>query len=161
MQIQKKLVAKLKMNYTLRVLLFTDSKTEATRMVDTLTEEQQKTYKKYLTRKYPKHRQFWAGRLDVSMGSDEFFAGVKDKLVIRGARGREWRELHRICMTDATFKKREQTAHGYLDAIMILGYDREPEVAGAAPIATRKRTGDKLMIQYRYCLLYTSPSPRD
>ena len=150
MQIQKKLVAKLKMNYTLRVLLFTGSSAEPTRMVNTLTEEQQKTYKKYLTRKYPKHRLFWAGRLDVSMGSDEFFAGVKDKLVIRGARGREWRQLHRICMTDTTFKNREQMAHGYLDAIMVLGYDKKPEVAGAAPIATRKRTGDKLMIQYRY-----------
>jgi len=51
MQIQKKLVAKLKMNYTLRVLLFTDCKSEPTRMVDTLTEEQQKTYRKFLTRK--------------------------------------------------------------------------------------------------------------
>ena len=51
MQIQKKLVAKLKMNYTLRVLLFTGSLAEPTRMVNTLNEEQQKTYKKYLTRK--------------------------------------------------------------------------------------------------------------
>ena len=51
MQIQKKLVAKLKMNYTLRVLLFTDSKAEPTRAVNALTEEQQKTYKKYITRK--------------------------------------------------------------------------------------------------------------
>ena len=88
--------------------------------------------------------------MDVSMGSDEFFAGVKDKLVVSGAEGRDWRQLHRICMTDTTFKNREQIAHGYLDAIMVLSYDKKPEVAGAAPITTWKRTEDKLMIRYRY-----------
>ena len=48
MQIPKKLVAKLKLNY---VLLFTSSSAEPTGVVNVLDEEQQKTYKKYIKRK--------------------------------------------------------------------------------------------------------------
>ena len=40
MQIQKKLVAKLNLNYTLRVLLFTSSSAEPTRVVNALNEEE-------------------------------------------------------------------------------------------------------------------------
>ena len=149
-QIGRNLVAKLKINYTLRVLLFTSSASEPTGVVNALNEEQQKTYKKYITKKYPKHRLYWAGRLEVTMGSNEFFEGVKDKLVVGKARNKEWKELRRICMTDTSFKNREQVAHGYLDAIMVLSYDKKPEIAGVAPLTTRKRSDDKLMIQYSY-----------
>ena len=31
------------------------------------------------------------------------------------------------------FKNREQVAHGYLDAIMVLSYDKKPEIAGVPP----------------------------
>ena len=84
------------------------------------------------------------------MGSNEFFEGVKDKLVVGKARNKEWKQLCRICMTDTSFKNREQVAHGYLDAIMVLSYDKKPEIAGVAPLTTRKRSDDKLMIQYCY-----------
>ena len=47
----RNLVAKLKINYTLRVLLFTSSAREPTGVVNALNEEQQKTYKKYITKK--------------------------------------------------------------------------------------------------------------
>ena len=99
--------------------------------MNALNEEQQKTYKKYITKKYPKHRLFWAGRLDVTMGSNEFFEGVKDKLVVGKARNKEWKQLCRMCMTDTSFKNREQVAHGDLDAIMVLSYDKKPEIAGS------------------------------
>jgi len=149
-QIERKLVAKLKVDYTLRVLLFTSSARAPTGVVNALNEEQQKTYKKYITKKYPKHRLFWAGRLEVTMGSNEFFEGVKDKLVVGKARNKEWKELTRICLTDPHFKNREQVARGYLEAIMVLSYDKKPEIAGTAPLTTRKRGDDKLMIQYSY-----------
>ena len=149
-QIERNLVAKLKVNYTLRVLLFTSSASEPTGVVNALNEEQQNTYKKYITKKYHKHRLFWAGRLEVTMGSNEFFEGVKDKLVVGQARNKEWKELSRICMTDTHFKNREQVARGYLDAIMVLSYDKKPEIARAAPLTTRKRSDDQLMIQYNY-----------
>ena len=110
-KIERNLVARLKINYTLRVLLFTSSASEPTGVVNALNEEQQKTYKKYITKKCPKHRLFWAGRLEVTMGSNEFFEGVKDKLVVGTARNK-WKQLCRICTTDTSFKNREQVAHG-------------------------------------------------
>ena len=42
------------------------------------------------------------------MGSTEFFEGVKDKLVVRKARNKEWKLLCRICMTDTSFKNRNR-----------------------------------------------------
>ena len=33
---------------------------------------------------------------------------------------------------------------------MVLSSDKKAEIAGAAPLLTRKRADDKLMIQYRY-----------
>ena len=82
-KIEKPMLAKLKQNFTLRVLLFTNAATAAKPAENELTEAQQETYKKYITKKYPKHRLFWAGRLDVSMGAEEYFASIKDKLMTR------------------------------------------------------------------------------
>ena len=68
-KIERPMLAKLKQHLTLRVLLFTNAPTVIGPAENQLTEAQQKTYKKYITKKYPKHRLFWAGRLDVAMGS--------------------------------------------------------------------------------------------
>ena len=73
------------------------------------------------------------------MGSDEFFAGVKDKLVVSGPKHKKWKQLHKIFLTDTIFKNREQVAQGYLDSIMDLAYVKKPEIAGAAPMTTLKR----------------------
>ena len=92
-------IAKLKLNYTLKMLLFTDvGKGSKDNEKNELTEEERKKYKKFLTKKYPNHRLFWAGHLDVSMGSDNFFAEVQDKLILRKDK-KQWGEG--ACMTSA------------------------------------------------------------
>ena len=56
---------KLKMDYTLKVLLFTDvDKKDPDKDMEAennLDEEGKRKYKKRLSKKYPKHRRFWAG----------------------------------------------------------------------------------------------------
>ena len=136
-KIEKPMLAKLKQNFTLRVLLFTNAPTVMGPAENHLTEAQQKTYKKYITKKYPKHRLFWAGRLDVAMGSEEYFASIKDKLMTSVPKSKAWKEIHKICLADAIFKNRERIAKGYLHGIMVLSYDKKPEVAGAAPLLTQ------------------------
>ena len=49
------------------------------------------------------------------MGSEEYFASIKDKLMTGAPKSKEWKEIHKICLTDATFKNREQIAKGYLN----------------------------------------------
>ena len=79
---------KLKMEYTLKVLLFTDvdkkkdpdKEEEGTMDLD---EASQNKYKKYVSKKYPNHRRFWAGTKNVQQGSAQFFNAVKDVLQVR------------------------------------------------------------------------------
>ena len=84
------------------------------------------------------------------MGAEEYFASIKDKLMTSTPKNKAWKEIHKICLTDATFKNREQIAKGYLNGIMVLSADKKAEIAGTAPRLTRKRGDDKIMIQYRY-----------
>ena len=83
--IPQRLKRKLQIDFTLKVLLFTstEKKDPKTNAIVELNEDEQKKYKRYMTKKYTGLRLFWVGRLDVSQGSNEFFAGVKDKLLKR------------------------------------------------------------------------------
>ena len=83
--IPQRLKRKLQLDFTLKVLLFTstEKKDPSTNAVVELSEDKQKKYKRYMTKKYPGLRLFWVGRLEVTQGSNEFFAGVKDKLIRR------------------------------------------------------------------------------
>ena len=78
---KKRLPYNLKMEYTLKVLLFTDvSKSDPDkdrRGEMDLDKESQQKYKKFLTMKYPNHRRFWAGTLNVRQGSAQFFSAVR------------------------------------------------------------------------------------
>ena len=60
----------------------------------------------------------WA--LGRFMGPEEYFASIKDKLMRGVPKSKEWKEIHKICLTDAIFKNREQIAKGYLNGIMVL-----------------------------------------
>ena len=126
-KIEKPMLAKIKQNFTIIVLLFTNADKAAKPAENELSEAQQKTYKKYITKKYPKHRLFWAGRLDVSMGAEEYFASIKDKLMTSAPKNKAWKEIHKICLTDGIFEKREQIAKGYLNGIMVLSYDTKSQ----------------------------------
>ena len=76
--------------------------------------------------------------MDVSKGSRNFLADVKDKLIKRGRK--LWKGIYGICMTDDIFKNREKIAAGYLEGIMILSYDLKPDTPGADPKTTPKKT---------------------
>ena len=118
--VPKSLATKLNLKYTLRVLLFTSAeKNNEALGVDTeLDAEKQKQYKKYFTKKYPNHRLFWAGRLDVSKGSRNFLCWCQGQVDQKG--------LYGICRT-------ERIAAGYQEGIMIFSYDLKPEAKGADP----------------------------
>ena len=66
---QKTLIRKIKMNFTLKVRLFTDvdrgDPDKDLQGKNELDEDNRKKYRKYLSKKYPNHRRFWAGALNV------------------------------------------------------------------------------------------------
>jgi hypothetical protein len=64
---------------------------------------------------------------------------------------KEWKPLYISCMGDDTFYNREIIAPGYLDAIYILNYHEQKDVAPLDPKKSKKKTEDKLAIEYRYC----------
>ncbi|MFM7980802.1 MAG: hypothetical protein ACKPKO_15930, partial [Candidatus Fonsibacter sp.] len=76
-------------------------------------------------RKYDKAKhkgllQYWTGHLTVKAHNDRVISQQKEKLTIRGTK--EFKQLYRICMTDASFKERELKAPRYLDGIYILDW---------------------------------------
>ncbi|MFM7986042.1 MAG: hypothetical protein ACKPKO_42685, partial [Candidatus Fonsibacter sp.] len=79
----------------------------------------------------------------------------KEKLTTMGTN--EFKQLYRICMTDASFKEREPKAPGYLDGNYIvdwtaIGAAAAAETAPTDPEETPKRaSGDKVAIQFKYC----------
>ncbi|MFM7985184.1 MAG: hypothetical protein ACKPKO_38290, partial [Candidatus Fonsibacter sp.] len=73
-------------------------------------------------RKYDKAKhkgllQYWTGHLTVKVPNDKVISQQKEKLRTRGTK--EFKQLYRICMTDASFKERELKAPGYLGGIYI------------------------------------------
>ena len=50
--------------------------------------------------------QYWTGYLTVKTHNDKVISQQKEKLTTRGTN--EFKQLYRICMTDANFKAREQ-----------------------------------------------------
>ena len=84
------------MDYTLKVLLFTDvdkKGPDTGEGTNELDEDTRTKYKKYLSKKYPNHGRFWAGTLDVSQGSAPFFNPVKDILQVGHAKNKDWKPL--------------------------------------------------------------------
>jgi hypothetical protein len=81
----------------------------------------------------------------------------KGKLTTQGAK--EFKQLCRICMTDANFKERELKAPGYLDGIYVLewkaiGAPAEQEAPAAKPVSKRA-LGSKTLLR----LSVSSPAP--
>jgi len=122
------------MDYTLKVLLLTDvDKKDPDKDIEgemDLDKQSQNTCKMFLTKKYPNHRRFWSGTLNVRQGSAHFFKNVTDVLQVRHVKNKDWKPLYKVCVTSDTFKSREETAPGYLTAIMVLGYELKPAVVG-------------------------------
>ena len=54
-------------------------------------------------------------------------------------------------MGDDTFYNREIIAPGYLDAIYILNYLEQKDVAPLDPKNSKKKAAEKLAVEYRYC----------
>ncbi|MFM7978339.1 MAG: hypothetical protein ACKPKO_03405, partial [Candidatus Fonsibacter sp.] len=98
---------------------------------------------------------YWTGHLTVKAPNDKVISQQKEKLTTRGTK--EFKQLYRICMTDADFKERELKAPGYLGGIYILewttiGGTAAAESAPADPEETPKwASGDKVAIQFKYC----------
>ena len=94
----------------MKVLLFTstEKKDPRTNAIVELNEDEQKKYKRYMTKKYTGLRLFWVGRLEVSQGSGEFFAGVKDKLIKRSDKKdkNDWKEPKEGGVDPVTTRKR-------------------------------------------------------
>ena len=103
--LKRKQYTRQKQDYTLKILLFThtnkrkpgDEEEDAKR--NKLGEADKNKYRKYLTKKYPNHQLFRAGYLNVSMGSDNFFDEVKDKLITRPDK-KNLKALYDTCKTD-------------------------------------------------------------
>ncbi|MFM7990138.1 MAG: hypothetical protein ACKPKO_63565, partial [Candidatus Fonsibacter sp.] len=95
------------------------------------------------------------GHLTVKAPNDKVISHQKEKLSTRGTK--EFKQLYRICVADASFKERELKAPGYLDGICILdwtaiGGAAAAESAPADPEETPKRaSGEKIAIQFKYC----------
>ncbi len=138
---------------SMRVILFTDrSKRDGEHVKVDGDEERYKRYERYLKRKSyrDKYHIFDVPVLHVTGTTRRFLLKYDEKLTEKGKAG--WRDLYKICMTDDSFRNRELMAPGYVEAIMVLGVDKDyvgPVVDPAEqPMAT---AGDKVTITYRYC----------
>ena len=111
--------------------------------------------RKYDRAKHKRLLQYWTGHLTVKAYTDKAISQQKDdKLTTRGTN--EFKQLYRICVTDANLKERELKAPGYLDKIYILDWTAigaaASQSAPADPEETPKRaSGDKVAIQFKYC----------
>ena len=132
--------------YQINVSLFTQ-----TRKLDK-PPEQTPVPKKVKKRKFKGLHQYWNGTLTVQAYSSRIFEELKWKLTTRGTK--EFKRIYPICVTDVNFMDREKKVPGYLDAIYLLdwtvagdGKRKAPE----DPIQTKKRSGDKVAIAFKYC----------
>ncbi|MFM7979002.1 MAG: hypothetical protein ACKPKO_06760, partial [Candidatus Fonsibacter sp.] len=150
----------IKRNYQLRVVLYTQARKQDPDREpfpqDKATERRIETRKrKYDRANHKGLLQYWTGCLTVKAHNDKVISQQKEKLTTRGTN--EFKQLYRICMTDASFKERDLKAPGYLDGIYILdwtaiGAAAAAESAPADPEETPKRaSGDKVAIQFKYC----------
>ena len=109
--------------------------------------------------------------LTVKAYSSKVLEILRWKLATRGTK--EFRQLYPICMTDKDFAEREKKVPGYIDGIYLMDWTaigrngkvdftlpkkaakRKPtaeELAEArGPRITRKRSGDKVAIAFKYC----------
>ena len=115
----------IKRSYQLRVVLFTQARKEDPNREpfpqDEAIENRIETRKrKYDRAKHKGLLQYWTGHLTVKAPNDKVISQQKEKLTTRGTK--EFKQLYRICMTDANFKERELKAPGYLDGIYILDW---------------------------------------
>ena len=88
------------MEYTLKVMLFTDvdkkNPDKDTEAEHNLDEESKNKYKKYLSKKYPNPRRFWAGTLNVSHVRAQFFNAVREVLQVRHVKNKDWKPLYEV-----------------------------------------------------------------
>jgi hypothetical protein len=131
----------IKRKYQVRVVLFTqarkqDPDKEPFQQDEVVDRIIQKRARKYYRAKHQGLLQYWTGYLTVKAYSDRVITQEKGKLTTRGTN--EFKQLYRICMTDAHFKERELKAPGYLGGIYVLewtaiGAPAEQEAPAADP----------------------------
>ncbi|MFM7986136.1 MAG: hypothetical protein ACKPKO_43165, partial [Candidatus Fonsibacter sp.] len=66
--------------------------------------------RKYNKAKHKGLLQYWTGHMTVKASNDKVISQQKEKLTTRGTK--EFKQLYRICMTDANFKERELKGPG-------------------------------------------------
>ena len=81
--------------------------------------------------------------------TEGFLQSVNNQLVRRG--DGNWRVMVELCRSDASFSDRERVVPGYTSGIYVIDYARVPEGGGENPLRVAQRSGEKYMIQYRYC----------
>ncbi|MFM7986928.1 MAG: hypothetical protein ACKPKO_47200, partial [Candidatus Fonsibacter sp.] len=157
---QRERLTGIKMSYQLRVVLFTQARNEDPNKEpfpqdEAITNRIETRKRKYDKAKHKGLLQYWTGHLTVKAHNDRVISQQQENLTTRGTN--EFKQLYRICMTDADLKERELKAPGYLDGIYILdwtaiGGTAAAEAAPANPKETPKRaSGNKVAIQFKYC----------
>ena len=161
-----------KRSYQLHVVLYTQEKKLDPKKKDEYVSKQEK-----LPAKIKRTRglvQITRMHITVQAYSSQLFEALKWKLAMRGTK--EFRQLYPICLTDKDLAERDRKVPGYIDAIYLLDWTaigrykkesieettlpkkaakRKPtaeelaEVRG--PRITRKRSGDKVAIAFKYC----------
>ncbi|MFM7980028.1 MAG: hypothetical protein ACKPKO_12000, partial [Candidatus Fonsibacter sp.] len=115
----------IKRSYQLRVVLFTQARKEDPNREPFPQDEAIENCIETRKRKYDRanHKgllQYWTGHLTVKAPNDKVIKQQKEKLTTRGTK--EFKQMYRICMTDADFNERELKAPGYLDGIYIIDW---------------------------------------
>ena len=161
-----------KRSFQLHVVLYTQEKKLDPKKKDEYVSKQEK-----LPAKIKRTRglvQITRMHITVQAYSSQLFEALRWKLALRGTK--EFRQLYPICLTDKDLAERDRKVPGYIDAIYLLDWTaigrykkesidettvpkkaakRKPtaeelaEVRG--PRITRKRSGDKVAIAFKYC----------
>ena len=118
---------------------------------DDLPPEAETKYKKYLSKNYKGHHQFWKGQITVSGGTDEYWSKLQHRFIRQSNNKKEFNPLFKKCLTSQWFKERVQNSPGYIVAFYIIDYQDTNKGEAEDPKKMKKKTGEKMTIAYRYC----------
>ena len=164
-----------KQSYQLFVAIYTQEKRMDPKKREEYLAATEKQPKDARTKKIRGLAQITRLNITVQAYSSRVFEELRWKLARRGTR--EFRQLYPICMTDKDFAERDRKVPGYIDAIYIMDWTAigrykkiaaegqeelpqkapkrkptEDELAAVrGPKTTRKRSGDKVAIAFKYC----------
>ena len=143
-----------KQKYQINVILYTQKRRLDGKKAEEYTEEDKKIKLSAKTKKFAGLVQVDTRDLQVQAYRSKVFEDLKWKLVKRGTK--EFRALYPIMMTNPDFRDREKMVPGYLDAIYIkdwtyIGGLKRGGETPADPVETKKRSGEKVAIAFKYC----------